>query len=1629
MTVDLSLTQVTSAQQALFGAGNSWGNVNSAYVLVHNGKFRVDYIGSQTLTIDAVVGERYLLDCKDTVVSINGNAYSTTVNKNVGPLKEMYFFNENNNGNLVGQAKMRLYFAAVYLDGTTLDAMYIPCVKDGVAGLYNTVDGSIIYGEAADKLVASETPNPEFRLNGTAIERNLSVTQKGAGGTTSMAAENWAAPGSAITLSATPDAGMKAVWFVTDKFGAVSIMTGSTVTLTMGELPLSAELTFAPEEALTPADNISAAISAAPEGSVIKLSSGTFPITGTLVLDKEITVKGAGVEDTIIKMPTKGDFTAVEISHDNAILEDVTLTGVNFVTKPTTAASGGTYNGSGHHTANKPLGVKISKGTFRNSVVRDNYATLQYGYGIWTDMTGGTVANVRYLDNYYNRSGNQVWGYVLRMSGGVVTNSEFARNGCTWEENGAVTVSGGLLVDSSIHDNDGVAPNYHGGVYVSGGGKVERCRIFNNNNGLYISGGTVANCLIYGNGKAGNNGYYAGVYQAGGTFVFNTVYGNISDADASGISGIQMTGGTARNNIFFGNGPAGSTAGSVRKTGGTFEYNLTDIAVPGNGNLVGTPAFADPANADFSLKIGSCAAAIGTPVASVTDDFTKAIRPATPSAGAYEYSAGTELACGIKIGSNEFKEGSPATLTAIIEGAESPSIQWYVDGVLSSETSATPSFEALAPGFHTVKLVVTDGENTVEKTVTNAFTVKPATVYVATDSTPVYPYATPETAANSIVDAIPAVYSDDETAGRIIVAAGIFKEPGTITLSRPVEVVGAGRDVTVISGVRFNEKGRGAYLANARAMLKDLTITGCTNKSYGVGVYLADGILDNVHITRSYQRGDGDNYNRGAGVLMEKGIITNSLIDYCYLNATYHGSQGVGVWMSGGLLVDSEVANNWMTRTQHNGIGVYAKGGTVSRCRIHHNYSTSNHAGASGAQNVSSGHGMNLSGSVLVEDTVIYSNGWNGVMMTGGTLQNSLIFGHRAGTADFFAGVNMTAGNLINCTITDNASTGDTNGKSGLWMTGGTAVNNIIYGNGKKDLGSTCVTGGTFKTNIVDKATAYAAASEITVADPKFVSEYDFHIQNGSEAVDNGAPLLFHDLDGIARPQRNGHDIGCYELPPSTERTVAISAPQTSYMAGSVISASASLENIDAESAIYSWTLSGPDGAVLDYVSGTGTDYAAYTSAKAVLGDNSLNLVVTDNGDQISASEPVRIKLMPITVYVSQAGSCTPPFATPETATTNISEALSATWQSLDVTTTVYVASGEYSLENGMMLAMPVWIIGDGRDKTIINCASMVERAVPLTVNNSSAIVSGLTIEGSTNRINYGSSVRLYDGTLDSVRITRGYLSHIDSVSHQGVGLYQSGGVATNCVIDRNGCGTGYGDTRGVGLKITNGLFTDGIIASNVLNRGEYHGAAVCVEGGTVRRSLILENSGWHWGNSYGTIYVSGSGIVEDCEIIGDNSSNGVHVENGGTVRNSLITRFKETQKVGNNGAAGLVLVNGKVINCTIAGNETTVEGEMGDFAQAGGTARNNIALEARVAGGVQDHNIFNTDPKFKVTKKCAFLLSENSPARDAGDNSAWTWGNPKEAFDLSGKGRVTNGTLDCGAFEYHTSGIMLMMK
>ncbi len=679
------------------------------------------------------------------------------------------------------------------------------------------------------------------------------------------------------------------------------------------------------------------------------------------------------------------------------------------------------------------------------------------------------------------------------------------------------------------------------------------------------------------------------------------------------------------------------------------------------------------------------------------------------------------------------------------------------------------------------------------------------------------------------------------------------------------------------------------------------------------------------------------------------------------------------------------------------------------------------------------GHGIYLgNANALVDQCVIYSNNWNGVYIENGTLQNSIVYGHRTTSGDYFSGVYLAKGTVRNNTIYGNVSVNDSNGKSGIHMTGGTAIIIIFCGIGSAALGSCYFRGGTFKTNLIDRMAVIAV--DCITGDPWFedAANCNFKLTNTSPAIDAGTPVAAYDYDydGVKRPQRKGWDIGAYEIEATTEKLVNIAAKETTIPYGTAITAEAVLDNLDSESVSYEWKIVG--GGLSETWSGQGADGIKFVYSSPHAGEYEVSLTVTDTDSDkttYQALTTVTFTVKPTSVFVDLKGSNTYPYSSAETAANSLSEAIDAVWQGSGAASTVTIAEGTYYLEKEISLGANIALYGQGKGKTRINGSKI---ANPLTsmvlLADANAHLRGVTIEGYTNTLNgIALGITMQNGRIEDIEITDIHrLTHGSGKSK--LALDMSGGLATNCFIHSLTAYNDYGTANGYGLYITGGTFVDGVISNISRPKCEYYGLGVHMTGGKIInceisdiRSTSAENA---WG---GGIYMSGDkSVVENIKV--RNCVNAVDIR-AGTLRNALVVGNSWTY----DRTAGIFQTGGNVYNCTAADNRCATD-EKNDFQITGGKAINNIALRALNTKGTFATNLVSVavtngvgilvgDPKFKVKKGArAYRVQASSPAIDAGDNGVWK--DVENPVDLNGNPRIYEYSdkkkciVDLGCFE-----------
>ncbi len=310
-----------------------------------------------------------------------------------------------------------------------------------------------------------------------------------------------------------------------------------------------------------------------------KAKAGTNGESGVFLID------GAVMRGSVIENCVRGDdaWTAqgpTLLALKSAFIDRVVVTNNN-------------WHGSGHGGTVTLNGGDV---VMRDSLVENNW--MQYSYNNDYATAGVSVANgaklysTKIIRNTFYSAAAQCSGAGL-----VVESGDCVVEGCMIVSNkvvdlgyeyitsvaGVASKRGAVIRNSIIAFNSCNLANNSmrtsaGGVIMSeDGADLRNCTIVGNtcvetnNCGVYISGGAITNCIVYGNGSITN--------------------------DAGTVS--LMSG--------YGLGGEGYLAGDLNFVGGEIGYSCFPVVVAGKGNTAGDPKFMDPASGNFRLKSSSSA--------------------------------------------------------------------------------------------------------------------------------------------------------------------------------------------------------------------------------------------------------------------------------------------------------------------------------------------------------------------------------------------------------------------------------------------------------------------------------------------------------------------------------------------------------------------------------------------------------------------------------------------------------------------------------------------------------------------------------------------------------------------------------------------------------------------------------------------------------------------------------------------------------------------------------------------------------------------------------------------------------------------------------------------------------------
>ena len=600
-----------------------------------------------------------------------------------------------------------------------------------------------------------------------------------------------------------------------------------------------------------------------------------------------------------------------------------------------------------------------------NCVLTDNSA--YYGGG---GVDGGTLNNCTLTGNSARYGGGSA--DALLNSCTLAGNSAGGTNvtyGFTYGGGGsyACTLNNCTLTGNSATGNDSSRGSGGGGSYY---GTLNNCTLTSNSaNGTSRGGsgygggaydGTLNNCTLTRNSANGTFSEGGGSYD--GTLNNCTLTGN-SAASFGGGSYF----GTLNNCIVWGNTRASGSPDNY--SGGTLRYTCASPLATGEGNISSEPQLADGVHLAATSPCrgaGSANYTTGTDI-----DGQPWLNP--PSMGCDEWHPEPAIAAP----QWQFGGGvGQAVLAAVVAGQGPFDCWWSKDGLLVEDGAhydGTRSAKLLVRGL------VPEDAGGYRLVVSNAFGVVTSQVtplvvlcVAAAGSSPAWPYATWDTAATTIQDAV-----EVATVGALVlVTNGLYASGGKVmtgdltnrvALDKAVAVLSvSGPQATVIQGqwpAITNGPGavRCAWLANG-AVLNGFTLRGGATRM----------TLDS---------------DDGGGVWCSS---TNATVANCTLT-------GNSAWGNGGGSYDGTLNNCTLTGNSANsgfGNGGGAYYGTLNNCLVAGNLA-GNYGGGVCGDNYLTDRRLTLNNCTLTGNSAAYFGGgsYNGI------LNNCIVWGNTAPTS------------------------------------------------------------------------------------------------------------------------------------------------------------------------------------------------------------------------------------------------------------------------------------------------------------------------------------------------------------------------------------------------------------------------------------------------------------------------------------------------------------------------------------------------------------------------------------------------------------------------------------------------------
>lgn len=678
------------------------------------------------------------------------------------------------------------------------------------------------------------------------------------------------------------------------------------------------------------------------------------------------------------------------------------------------------------------------------------------------------------------------------------------------------------------------------------------------------------------------------------------------------------------------------------------------------------------------------------------------------------------------------------------------------------------------------------------------------------------------------------------------------------------------------------------------------------------------------------------------------------------------GDFGRGVYIAGKGIVDSCVITNCRGHYNGHGGGAYLNGdGTVRRSLIDYNSTY-----ASGG-NCARGHSIYMKNG-LVEECVITRGGVRfgdasavgGVHMENGILRSSLVAGctHSAVKPIYGSGIDIRKGRIENCTIAGNYHANSA--VPGIYLKEASSVsivNTIVRGNTTSS-GEYNYSGANSLHEFINTCSYPALPGEGNISiDPQFKDPAALDFRPGLTSLADGGVLMpwmsaARDPDGNPRITGAMPDIGAFEY---ACRDIGIGFEvETSGALGSADALFKALVYPSApEGLLYTWTCTDKAG---NRIERSGEDLAELSIPALPAGIYDVELAVSGAGiAPASIRRENCVKVSPRILYLAKTGSSVPPYATDESAATNIFEAL----QLAEDGATIEVLDGWHLFGGSLTIDKGVKILSrNGPGKCFFHAPKASNNSAAINIAHPDAVIGGITISGIAQ---------------DGKTRPQGWA---------GVEIGKAGGMLTNCVV--TGHYTVNNTVDGSGARLYGGTAVDCVFSNNWTKSS----------GGIGLRG--------------GAVYISGSGaLVDRCIISGNKLSEGstsygggVYI-NSGMIRNSLI---KDNYSQDHGG--GLAIEGGKAVHLTVVNNRSRTS--CGGIWQNGGTVLNCLSYSNYNSGLLEDIE----NPGFADFGGGDYTLVYASPFVDAAVRSDCG------EFDLAGNARICGAAADFGCYEFDQS-------